>query len=177
MGWLDGKRALVAGAGSGHAAALIENPPRQRTCVDAQRPSLAAGEVHEREFGRRRTGKPPFGADGREIGERGVIGREQEVIAVIDHHVEGGIVVGAATPSGLAGSLVHGDVRPARRKPHRGGKPGQPGSDDVNGSLHRVWHQMKACRMMIHRSRTRDRWIERRGGDQPRSTRLSRINR
>ncbi len=113
------------------------------------------------------------GADRLEKGQRRMIGREQQVIAVVDHHVERRVMVGPAAPAGLAGGLVHDDVRALRRKTHRGGEPGKSGTDDVN----RARHQMKACRRMIHSSRARGRWIGRRGGDQPRATRLSRIRR
>ena len=52
-------------------------------------------------------------------------------------------------------------------------KPGKSGTDDVDPA----WHQMKACRRMIHNSRERGRWIAGRGCDQPRATRRSRMRR
>ena len=69
-----------------------------------------------------------------------MVGREQKVIAVVDHHVERRVVVGAATSARLAGGLVDDDARPARREAHRGGEPGKSGTDDVD----RAGHQMKA---------------------------------
>src|SRR5919109_4847920 len=94
------------------------------------------------------------------------------MVAVIDDHVERRVMVGPAAASGYAGPLVHDHTAPAPRQPHGGGKPGEPRADDVN----RPRHQMKAYRMMIHNSRVRGRRIGRRGGDQPRATRLSRIS-
>ncbi len=102
-----------------------------------------------------------------------MVAREHKVIAVVDHHVQRRVVVRAATSSGLAGGLVQHDPFPARRKTNRGGEPGKSRSNDVD----RARHQIKAWRMMIHSSRERGRWIGRRGCDQPRATRLSRIRR
>jgi len=102
-----------------------------------------------------------------------MIGRQQQVIAVVDHHVERRVVIGPAAPPGLARRLVHDDGRSAIRQTDRGCEPGEPGPNDVD----LVRHQMKAWRRMIHNSRARGRWIGRRGDDQPRATRLSRINR
>src|SRR5919204_91981 len=95
------------------------------------------------------------------------------MVAVIDDHVEQRVMVGPAAASGYAGRLVHDHTAAAPRQPHGGGKPGEPRADDVN----RPRHQMKAYRMMIHNNRARGRRIGRRGGDQPRATRLSRIKR
>ena len=41
-----------------------------------------------------------------------MIARQQQVIAVVDHHVERGIVVGPAAAAGLTGGLVHDDTLP-----------------------------------------------------------------
>ena len=141
--------------------------------IDAQHPSLAGCEIHEREVGRRRTDKLSRRADRLEIGQRSTIAREQQVIAVVDHHVEYRVMIGSTAASGSAGGLVHNDPCPKGRKPHRGGEPGESRADDVDGAR----HQMKAWRMMIHSSRARGRWMGRRGCDQPRATRLSRISR
>ena len=69
-----------------------------------------------------------------------MIAREQKVIAVVDHHVEHGIVVGAATPPGLTGGLVHHHAGSRRGEAYRGGEPGKSRTDHVN----RARHQMKA---------------------------------
>jgi hypothetical protein len=69
-----------------------------------------------------------------------MIGREQQVVAVVDHHVERRIMIRPAAAAGLAGGFVHDDARAVRRKAHRSGEPGKSGTDDV----YRARHQMKA---------------------------------
>ena len=88
-----------------------------------------------------------------------------------DQHVEHGIVVRAAPPSGLACRLMQDDVCFVASEADGSGQPGEAGTHH----MHAAGHQTKACRMMIHNSRARGMWIGRRGEDQPRSTRLSRI--
>ena len=95
-----------------------------------------------------------------------MIAREQQVIAVVDHHVEHRVMIGPAAATGAAGGFVHHDPCPAIGKPHRGGEPGKSRTDDVNCAQ----HQMKAWRMMIHNNRERGRRMGRRGDDQPRAT-------
>ena len=55
-----------------------------------------------------------------------MIGREQQVIAVVDHHVERGVVVGPAAPAGLAGGLVHDDVRACAASRTAAASPASP---------------------------------------------------
>ena len=69
-----------------------------------------------------------------------MIAREQQVIAVVDHHVELRIVIGAAAPARLPGRLVHDDALAALGEANRGGKAGEPGADDMD----RARHQMNA---------------------------------
>jgi hypothetical protein len=78
-----------------------------------------------------------------------VIGGQQKMISVVDHHIEDGIVVRAAPSSGLAGGFVdeHGDV--AFGKAHRGGKAGKAGANYMDR------HQTRAWRMRIHNNRVR----------------------
>ena len=54
------------------------------------------------------------------------------MIAVVDHHVEGGIVIGATPSSRLTRSLVQRHACPARGKAHRSGKSSKPGADHVD---------------------------------------------
>ena len=135
-----GESEIVAHRRPRHPAALVEDPPRQPPGVDPQRPPLARREIDECKVGRRRAGKPFRGTDRLEIGKRGMVGREQQVIAVVDHHVERRVMIGPAAPAGLAGGLVHHDACAARRKAHRRGKTGKSGTDDMD----RLRHQMKA---------------------------------
>ena len=77
-------------------------------------------------------------ADRREIGERGVIARQQQVIAVVDHHAELRIVIGAAAPARLSRRLVHDDALAPLAQPNRGGEAGESGADDVDGARHQT---------------------------------------
>ena len=86
----------------------------------------------------RRADQPIRGADVAQIIERGVIARQQEVIAVVDRHAERGIVIGAAAAAGERRGLVHDDAVAARGQLQRGGQSGKAGADDVDGSVHRA---------------------------------------
>ncbi len=67
-----------------------------------------------------------------------MVAREQQVIAVVDHHAELRIVIGAAAPAGLPGRLVHDHALGLRREANRGGEAGQSGADDVDGARHQT---------------------------------------
>ena len=49
-------------------------------------------------------------ADRAHVFERGVIARQQQMVAVVDHHVERGIVKGAAAAARLIGRFMHDDA-------------------------------------------------------------------
>ena len=82
-------------------------------------------------------------------------------------------MIRAATPAGLAGSLMQDHSCSALAKPHRRSESGDSGADDMNIAF----HQTKAFLIMIQTSRARGRWMGRRGAIQPRSTNASRIAR
>ena len=94
------QRQIIEHAGAGHAPLGVENPQRQTAVVEAQRPALAARQIDEREFGMGRADQPVRGADVAQISERGVVARQQEVIAVVDRHADRGVVIGAAAAAG-----------------------------------------------------------------------------
>ena len=73
-----------------------------------------------------------------EIRHRGVIAREQQVIAVVDHHAELRIVIGAAAPARLPGRLMHDDALAPLGEANRGGEAGKSGTDDVDGARHQT---------------------------------------
>jgi hypothetical protein len=77
-----------------------------------------------------------FGADAAQIFERRAIAREDEVIAVVDRHTERSIVIGTAAAAGENGRLVQHDASAAGGKPHRRGKAGKSGADDMNRRGH-----------------------------------------
>ena len=68
-----------------------------------------------------------LGADAAQIVERGVIARQQKMIAVVDRHADRGVVIGAAAAAGECGRLVHDDVaRRARRAARAADRPARP---------------------------------------------------
>jgi hypothetical protein len=54
-------------------------------------------------------------------------------------HPGRGVIIGAATPAGLARRLVHGHRNSGLRQPHGSGKAGKSGAYDVD----MAWHQSK----------------------------------
>ena len=76
----------------------------------------------------------------RQIAERRVIAREQQMIAIVDGDAELRVLVGAAAPARLPGLLVHDHALAAFGEANRGGKAGKPGTDDMD----RARHQMNA---------------------------------
>ena len=60
------------------------------------------------------------------------------MVAVIDHQIGRRVIIRARTAAGLLHCLVHDDARAALRQADRGGKAGQPGTDDVDGAQHQI---------------------------------------
>lgn len=129
-------RRIVERTRSRYAPAGIEDPKRNAAVVEAQHPAFAARQVDEGEFSGRGTGQPMFGADAAQIFERRAIAREDQVIAVVDHHAERSVVIGPAAAAGERGCLVQHDASAASGKPHRRGKAGKSGADDMNRRSH-----------------------------------------
>ena len=67
-----------------------------------------------------------------------MIAREQQVIAVVDHHAELRIVIGAAAPARLPRRLMHDDALAPFAQANRGGKAGESGAYDVDGTRHQT---------------------------------------
>jgi hypothetical protein len=91
------------------------------------------------------TDQPVRGADVAQISERGVVAGEQKMIAVVDGHADGGIVIGAAAAAGKTRRLVHNDAAAALRQLQRRRQAGQAGADDVHGSSHREFCITRDC--------------------------------
>ncbi len=110
------------------------------------------------------------GADAAQIVERGVIARQQEVIAVVDRHANRRVVIGAAAAAGERGRLVNDNLPAARREPYRRGQAGETGPDDVNCSAHQT-----RLRNTMKMSFARGRRARSRGGAKPRATSVVRM--
>ena len=157
--------------GVGNALARIESPPRQAPVADVERPLIAVSEIDEGKLSRGRTDEALLGAERVQITERRVVTRQQQVIAVVNHHADRGVVIRTAASSGDIGGFVHGNGLAALRQLDRSAEPGEAGADDVDGAR----HQISAKRKTIQTSRARERRTAQRGAAKPRATRRSRI--
>ena len=93
----------------------------------------------------RRTDQPVRSADVAQICQRGVVARQQKMIAVVDGHADRGIVIGAAAAARKGRGLVHDDATAALRQLQHGGQTGKAGADDVDGSIHHKFCITRDC--------------------------------
>src|SRR3954454_23060311 len=71
-----------------------------------------------------------------------MIARQQQMIAVVDGEIGGGVEIGTTAAPGILRRLVDLHVEAGIAEPHGCGKAGDSGADDVNG----FGHQMIAYR-------------------------------
>ena len=118
-----------------------QNPPGQRPAVGPQTPALACPKVHEVEQRFGRPGHLVLGPDGAQVVPHGAIARQHEMVAVVDHLAEGGVVIGAAASAGVPGGLVHHDATMPRVEREGGREPRQARADHMDGAGHqnRPW--------------------------------------
>jgi hypothetical protein len=76
-----------------------------------------------------------LGPDRRKESPRIAIPRQKQMIAIVDHQPERRVVIGPATPAGLAGGLVQHNVARAAREAHRRCEPGKTSADDMDNGL------------------------------------------
>ena len=132
------QREIIAQAGIGHAARLVEHPERQPAVAEIELPALAGGEVDERKLRALRPDQPGLGADRSRIGQRVAVARQQQMIAVVDGEVGRGVEIGAAAAAGLLRRLVDMHLVIRVGQPDGGGEAGNSGADDVDGFLHQM---------------------------------------
>src|SRR5438270_325911 len=98
------------------------------------KPSVAISglDVDKGKFRLRRSFQRALRADRPEKSADGMIARQHEVIAIVDHEPDSGIEVRAAAPAGLARLLVHDDVMAPLGEAHRRRQAGNTGADHVN---------------------------------------------
>ena len=164
------QRQIVEHAGSRHPPLGIEDPEWNRPVVEAQRPTRTACEIGEGKLGARRTNQLRFGADAAQIPERGVIAGQQQMVAVVDRHADRCIVIRTAAAAREGGRFVHHDGAALRCEPHRGGKAGEAGADDVSCSAHHT-----RLRKTMRRSFAFGSFTGARGGTKPRAISFSRM--
>ena len=72
------QRQIIADAGVGHPARLVEDPQRQPAVAEIELPALAGREIDERELRALRPDQPRFGADrSGVIDQRAAVARKQ----------------------------------------------------------------------------------------------------
>src|SRR5205807_9564702 len=92
---------VIAETCAWHSTSCSQDPPRKRSVVRAQGPALTHSKVEKRKFRTARPRQPVFRANCAEIATDGLVARQDEVIAIVDHHIEQAVTVGAAAPAGL----------------------------------------------------------------------------
>ena len=111
---------IIEQAGVGHAARLVEHPERQPAVAEIELPALPGREVDERKLRALRPDQPGLGADRSRIGERVAVAREQQMIAVVDGQIGGGVEIGPAAAAGLLRRLVDMHLIIRVRQPNGG---------------------------------------------------------
>ena len=71
-------------------------------------------------------------ADVVEISQHRFIAGQHQMIAVVDHHVDRGIMVGAAAAAGLVGGLMQRHIHARSAQPCRRGEAGHTGANDMD---------------------------------------------
>ena len=125
-------RQIIERPGAGHAAVLGEDPPGNRALVRMEQPMFARRQVGEGELGFVGTGKLPFAANGLQERQGRLVGRQQQMIAVVDVETESRLEIRAAAAAGVARELMHDDGPAAAEAGHRGREPGETGAHDMN---------------------------------------------
>lgn len=166
-------RQIVTEARARHAAPCSQDPPGNGPVIGAQGPGPTRRDVKERKLCPRRSAHPVRRADGAEVAADGRIAGQDEVIAVVDLHVEHAVMVGAATSSRLSGGIRKHDRHAAARQGHGRRQSGQSCSDDVDARPHdRPVHPKTLQRATSHSNRALPMRTRRRGATQP-STSIS----
>ena len=78
-------------------------------------------------------GQSSFGTDVAQVAIDRPVARQDEMIAVVDRHVEQAIVIGAAPAAGLPGRFGEDDAFATARHGDRRRQAGQAAADDMNG--------------------------------------------
>ncbi len=86
---------------AGDAAMRRKNPPGKRPGVWPHAPAFLCGEVDEGEIGLARLRQRAKAADDAQEIQRVGIARQQQMIAVVDHHAKRRIEIGAAASASL----------------------------------------------------------------------------
>ncbi len=129
---------IVAQAGVGDAARLVEYPERQPAVAEIELPALAGRDVAERKQRALRSDQPRLGADRARVSQRMAVAGQQQMIAVVDHQIGGGVEIGSTTTAGGLRRLVDAHPVISVGQPDGRGEAGNAGTDDVSGFLHQM---------------------------------------
>ena len=123
---------IVQGMAARHPPRRTEDPPGQRAAVRRQSPVLAGFEVEKGKAGLagpdQAVARPGFA----QIGEGGMVRRQQQVVAVVDGQLQARLIEGTAAPAGPSRRFVKADAVAGRTQAQSSGKAGKAGADDVN---------------------------------------------
>ncbi len=166
-----GEAQIVAGTGARRAAMLGEDPPGQSSGVGPDGPAFAG--LHVGEGDGRLIGSDQMlgGPDLVQIGQHRAIARQHQVVAVVDHHAELGVQIGAAAAAGLGRALEHLHPLAASGEGHGGREAREPRADHIDGSA----QPSSPWRSRIQSSSAFPSFTLRRGGAQPMDSVRSRI--
>jgi hypothetical protein len=131
---------IIGQPGVGYAASLIEHPQRQPAVAKVDLPALPCRQIDEWKLRALRTDQSRLGADRSGVGDRVMVARQQEMVAVVDGEVGRRIEIGPATAAGLLRGLVDMHLEIRIGQPNGGREARNSSADDVNG----VWHQINA---------------------------------
>src|SRR5262245_46629441 len=116
-----GKRQIIDNGGLRDSPILIEYPPGKSAVAETQDPLLAAWEVNEGKLRFIRPDQAGRGPNRRDKRQRSMIARQQQMGAVVDHHVGGLVKIRTASAAGIGGRFVNSD-RPVRPGQTEGGR-------------------------------------------------------
>jgi acyl carrier protein len=126
------ERQVITRARARDAAAPCEDPPPDGAVIGANGPALAGAEVDEWKMCIAGPDQSVARTDQVEKAEGGVVPRQDEVVAVVEGHVEQRVDVGAAAAPRLGRRLDHRHPPALGGEGHGGRKAGQPRPDNID---------------------------------------------
>ena len=125
---------VVGRARSEHAPPRRQHPPGQRAVVGPEGPRRAVVEIVKGWSAISQALEFISRINGREVVINVGVSRHDEMVAVVDGHVENGIVVRSAPPAGLHRPFDECDRYALLGQANRGCEAGEPGSDHIGAA-------------------------------------------
>jgi len=123
---------MVGGARTRGAARARQHPPRDPPHIRPQHPARPIGEIDERKcrLGRHRHARTR--ADRVQVGERGLVAGQQQMIAIVDAQPEFAVQIRAAATTGDRSCLHQRDRMSSLAQRHRCRQTSQARPDDMD---------------------------------------------